>query len=143
VDKQKNKGGAGLNKKYLTDDQIGQLEKLAQVMSKKFIADLFGISRNTFDRILDENPELFELYKKGKAKTMQKAGRTLIQKAFGDPDLNIPPDTACLIFYLKTQGEGDWKEAAKELNVNHTGETTQKTITIVKSEVDEEIIKDG
>lgn len=94
----------------LTPDQIGQLEKLSQVMSKKFIADLFGISRNTFDRILDENPDLLGLYKKGKAKTMRKAGRTLLQKAFGDPDLDIPADTACLIFYLKTQGEGDWKE---------------------------------
>lgn len=108
MDKRESNGGH--NKITLTDDQISQLEKLAQFVSKKWIADLFGISRNTFDRILDENPELLELYKKGKAKTMAKAGRTLLQKAFGDPDLEIPPDTACLIFYLKTQGEGDWKE---------------------------------
>jgi hypothetical protein len=120
MDNRKDNGGH--NKVTLTDDQIGQLEKLAQVVSKKWIADLFGISRPTFDKILDENPELLLLYKKGKAKTMAKAGRTLLQKAFGDPDLEIPPDTACLIFYLKTQGEGDWK-------VEHSG-TEVKEIAI-------------
>jgi len=121
------KTNGGHNKITLSNEQIGQLEKLSQILSKKFIADLFGISRPTFDRILSEHPELLLLYKKGKAKTMQKAGLTLLQKAFGDPENEVPPDTACLLFFLKTQGEGDYREV-KEIAIEHSGQiVSQKT----------------
>lgn len=119
------KSNGGHNKKSLSTEQIRQLEKLSQVLSKKFIADLFGISRPTFDKILAENPKLLLLYKKGKAKTMQKAGITLLQKAFGDPENEIPPDTACLLFFLKTQGEGDYREI-KEVAIEHSAVITSQ-----------------
>jgi len=123
MEKEKNKGGAGLNKIVLNDEQRADFAKLAPYLSKKFLADYFGIARSTFDRLLDDNPDLLLLYKKSKSKLIAKASRTLIEKAFGDDE--NPPDTTCLLFFLKTQTEGDYREV-KDVDLNHSGSIEQK-----------------
>jgi hypothetical protein len=104
MEKEKNKGGAGLNKFKMNDEQRKDFAKLAPYLSKKFLAD--------------ENQDLLLLYKNSKSKLIAKASRTLIEKAFGDDD--NPPDTTCLLFFLKTQTEGDYREV-KEVAIEHSG----------------------
>jgi hypothetical protein len=118
MEKEKNKGGAGLNKFKMNDEQRKDFAKLAPYLSKKFLADYFGVSRPCFDNFLDENQDLLLLYKNSKSKLIAKASRTLIEKAFGDDD--NPPDTTCLLFFLKTQTEGDYREV-KEVAIEHSG----------------------
>lgn len=82
--------------KELTPEQIAEVETLASVLSKEQIADYFGIARNTFNAIMDRQPEVFERYKKGKSKAVRAVGTKLLQKA-------MEGDLTSMIFYLKTQ----------------------------------------
>jgi len=60
----------------------------------------------------------------GKAKANSKVGQTLFQKV-------MDGDTTAAIWWSKTQM--GWKET-KTVEVEHSGETTQKTINIIKAE---------
>jgi transcriptional regulator with XRE-family HTH domain len=95
--------------KTLTDEQRVQVEALAAYLSQDQIADYFGISRNTLIAIMDREPDVSERYKRGKAKAVGTIASSLIQKARDG-------DTACMIFYLKTQAK--WRETDR---LEHVG----------------------
>ena len=98
-DAKKNKGGRP--PRILTAEEIEQVEKLAAYLSTDQIADYFGISKKTFYSVMERQKDVSILYKRGKAKLIQKMANTLIQKA---SEGNI----TALIFILKTQG--GWRE---------------------------------
>ncbi len=100
-----NKGGRP--RKALTDEQKAQVEALASVLSQDQIADYFGITRTTFVAIMDRDPDVFVRYKKGKARAIGEIGQGLLQKA-------REGDTACMMFYLKTQAGWREKDKAEE-----------------------------
>ena len=87
----------------LNDAQKAEVETLAAVLNTEQIADYFGVSRRTFLNIRNRDPEVDALYKKGKARAIGVIAQSLIQKARAG-------DTACMIFYLKTQA--GWRETA-------------------------------
>lgn len=92
----------------LTQAQAAQVESLAAYLSKGQIADFFGISRPTFDAIL-ERDELVSLhYKRGKSKAIANVAQGLIKQA-------INGNTTAAIFYLKTQA--GWREVQ---GIDHT-----------------------
>ena len=66
----KNKGGRPLI--VLNPQQKAEIETLAAVLTTEQIADYFGIGKTTFFEILDRDPEVSELYKKGRAKGERK-----------------------------------------------------------------------
>lgn len=108
---EKNKGGRPLIE--LTEEQKAEVETLAAVLSTEQIADYFGIGRTTWFAILDRDPEVSELYKKGKAKAVGFVAQNLIQKARGG-------DLGAQIFYLKTQA--GWKETQRVEGAGTEGE---------------------
>ena len=108
---EKNKGGRPLIE--LTEEQKAEVETLAAVLSTEQIADYFGIGRTTWFAILDRDPEVSELYKKGRAKAVGFVAQNLIQKARGG-------DLGAQIFYLKTQA--GWKETQKVEGAGTEGE---------------------
>lgn len=102
----KNKGGRPVIE--LTDEQIIQVESLSAVLSKEQLCDYFGIANNTFDAICDRQPEVFERYKRGKAKAIASVASNLISQARNG-------NMTAAIFYLKTQA--GWKETQ---GIEHT-----------------------
>jgi hypothetical protein len=97
-----NKGGRP--RKSLTDEQKAQVEALAAVLSQDQVADYFGIARNTFSAMMERDQEVFERYKRGKARAIKDVSQGLLQKA-------LQGDTVCMMFYLKTQA--GWREKDK------------------------------
>ena len=91
----------GRKAKTLTDEQKAQVEALAAYLTQDQIADYFGIVRNTFTAMMDRDSEIFERYKRGKAKAIGTVAQGLLQKARDG-------DTTSAIFYLKTQA--GWRE---------------------------------
>jgi len=108
---EKNKGGRPAIQ--LTPEQKAEVETLAAVLSSEQIADYFGIGRTTWFAILERDPEVSELYKKGRAKAVGFVAQNLIQKARGG-------DLGAQIFYLKTQA--GWKETQKVEGGGNSGE---------------------
>ena len=94
----------------LDDDDKAAVRVLSQYLSKEQIADYLGISRPTFDAILERDEEVGSHYKKGKATAIQTVAKSLIQKAMSG-------NVTAAIFYLKTQA--GWKETQQvDLNTN-------------------------
>jgi predicted DNA-binding protein (UPF0251 family) len=93
----------------LTEIQRQEVETLAALLNQEQIADYLGISRRTFQAILDRDPEVAARYKKGKAKAIAHVANGLLQKARSD-------DTVSSIFYLKTQA--GWRETER---LEHSG----------------------
>jgi transcriptional regulator with XRE-family HTH domain len=87
--------------RVLTSDERVQLEALAQYLTQDQIADYLGISRPTLAAILDRDEEAALRYKRGKARAIGAVASNLIDKA-------RKGDTACMIFFLKTQA--GWRE---------------------------------
>ena len=87
--------------KTLTGDEAAKLEALASFLNQDQIADYLGIARNTLAAIMKRDPEILARYKKGKVSATVDIAQSLIQKARDG-------DTACQIFYLKTQA--GWRE---------------------------------
>ncbi len=85
----------------LTESQVREVETLAAVLNQDQIADYFGIASNTFAAIRERQPEVFESYKRGKAKAIGSIGSNLIAQAKSG-------NVSAAIFYLKTQA--GWKE---------------------------------
>lgn len=106
----KNKGGRPVIE--LTDEQIIQVESLSAVLSKEQLCDYFGIANNTFDAICDRQPEVFERYKRGKAKAIASVASNLISQARNG-------NMTAAIFYLKTQA--GWKETQVVDNTSSDG----------------------
>ncbi len=90
-------------------EQCREVETLAALLSQEQIADYFGIARNTFRAICARDEEVAARYKRGKARAIAHVANGLLQKA-------RTGDTACAIFYLKTQG--GWRETDR---IEHTG----------------------
>jgi hypothetical protein len=82
-------------------DQIANLEQLASYLTKGQLADYYGISENTFRAVEERQPEVFEAYKKGRAKQTARMAQNLVQMAMAG-------NVTAAIFYLKTQA--GWKE---------------------------------
>lgn len=108
---EKNKGGRP--RIELTKKQKGEMETLASVLSTEQIADYLGIGRSTFFEILDRDPEVSGLYKKGRAKAVGLVAQNLLQKARSG-------DLGAQIFYLKTQA--GWKETQRLEGAGNDGE---------------------
>ena len=77
------------------------MSTLAAVLNIEQIADYFGISITTFSEIKKRQPEVSDAYKKGRAKSIQDIGGSLLANA---RDGNVTAQ----IFYLKTQA--GWSE---------------------------------
>lgn len=95
----KNLGGRP--KKTITEQDLNKVEALGAVLSIEQIADYFEMSKTTFYAIMERQPEVFERYKKGKAKAIGNVAQNLIKQA-------QEGNTSAMIFYLKTQA--GWKE---------------------------------
>jgi hypothetical protein len=92
----------GRNEKVvLSDEEIIQIEALGATLSLEQCADYFGISKVTFYKIMERQPDVAERYKKGKAKAIELVATGLITQALNGI-------TAASCFYLKTQA--GWKE---------------------------------
>ncbi|RYZ97045.1 MAG: hypothetical protein EOO68_15875 [Moraxellaceae bacterium] len=118
-----NKGGRPLI--VLDDKQIAQVEALAAYLSTEQIADYFKIARNTFAAICERQPEVFEQYKKGRAKAIGNIAKSLISQAQAG-------NTTAAIFYLKTQA--GWKETQ---GVEHSGQIGINTLSSLMDELSE------
>ena len=97
-------GKAGRPAKTLTEKQRGEIETLAAFLSIEQLADYFGIGRTTFFALMERDPEISELYKRGKSKAIAHIAQGLIQKARAG-------DTTSAIFFLKTQAR--WRETER------------------------------
>lgn len=96
----------------LTDKQAAQVEALAAYLSKQQIADYLGVSRPTFDAILERDDLVSLHYKKGKAKAIANVAQGLVKQA-------IEGNMTAAIFYLKTQA--GWKETQVVDNTSSDG----------------------
>ena len=88
-------------RKTLTPEQVAEVQTLAAILNQEQIADYFGFSQDTFQRIMERDAEVLRSYKKGKAKAIGSIAGNLIKSA---KDGN----TTAQIFYLKTQA--GWRE---------------------------------
>ncbi len=84
--------------------QRQEVETLAALLNQEQIADYLGISRRTFQAILDRDDEAAARYKRGKAKAIAHVASGLLQKARSGC-------TTSSIFYLKTQA--GWRETER------------------------------
>ena len=97
--------GGGRPSVYFDEAKVAQVEALASVLSKKQMADYFGIAENTLRAIEERQPEVFEAYKRGKGKAIASVGSNLISLA-------QKGNVTAAIFYLKTQA--GWRENQPE-----------------------------
>ena len=95
--------GGGKPPIVFSDEQVIEVKALAAVLTKGQIADYFNITEKTLRAIEARQPEVFTAYKKGRVKQISDMGSNLVKLA---TDGNV----AANIFYLKTQGQGAWKE---------------------------------
>lgn len=86
-------------------EQVSSVEKLSSVLTKAQLSDYFGIAENTFRAIEERQPEVFEAYKRGKAKAIANIASNLMSQA-------QQGNTAASMFYLKTQA--GWKETDRK-----------------------------
>ena len=115
-----NKGGQPPH--VFTPEQVIEVGALAAVLSQEQIADYFGIARNTFIAICERQPEVFEQYKKGKARAIGTVAKGLVKQA-------MDGNTSAAMFYLKTQA--GWRETSVQEEENKEAKNKPKnTITI-------------
>lgn len=93
--------GGGRPPVVFDDAKVAQVEALAAVLSKKQLADYFGICENTLREVENRQPEVSEAYQKGRGKAIAGVGSNLLTQARNG-------NVAAAIFYLKTQA--GWKE---------------------------------
>ena len=96
----------------LSDEQRGEIETLAALLTQDQIGDYLGVSRTTFRAIMERDEEIAALYKRGKAKAIAHVAKGLLQKARSG-------DTVSSIFFLKTQA--GWRETDR---LEHAGGLT-------------------
>jgi len=102
--------GGGRPAVEFDDKDIAQVEALASVMTKSQIADYFGIEENTLRAVERRQPEVFEAYKKGKARAILKVSQNLLAQSNSG-------NTVATIFYLKTQA--GWREQSEATTQGH------------------------
>jgi hypothetical protein len=146
---QKHAGGApkGSGSKY--DPRfVKQAVKACQAgFTDKELAELFGASEVTINNWKLEHPEFALSLKSGKTPADDRVERSLYHRAIGytyaalkiqyDKDMgwveheyleHMPPDPACMIFWLKNRRPEQWRE-----KVDHEHKT-QITLNITKTE---------
>jgi len=101
----KNKGGRPLIK--LTNDQLEELKMIAPICTLQEIANYFGFSIDTFQRLKSRDEEVLRIYKKAKIQAKAMVGGSLMKKA-------LAGDTTAAIFYMKTQGGWSSKGSSEE-----------------------------
>ena len=92
----KKKGGQP--PKFLTQEDLKQLAILSSTCNQEQIAAAFGMCANTFMEIKKRQPEVLEVYKKGKVRAIHEMGSKLLEAGRSG-------NVAAIIFYLKTQGD--------------------------------------
>lgn len=106
--------------KILTDDQIGQLEKLAAVLTVEQLADYFGMHAATLRRKFARDPEIMRAYKRGKSRAVSGVATKLL--AMCDKG-----NVTAMIFYLKTQA--GWRETdPKQIDVSEISKLSDKKL---------------
>jgi hypothetical protein len=90
------------------EEDIIKVEALAAVMGLDGIADYFGISRDSLDRVRKDQPDVERRYKYGKANAISIIGGKLVRQAQDGHFLSQQ-------LYLTTQG--GWK---REQSIDHT-----------------------
>jgi len=100
--------GGGRPPVVFDDAKVAQVEALAAVLSKKQLADYFGICENTLREVENRQPEVSEAYQKGRGKAIAGVGSNLLTQARNG-------NVAAAIFYLKTQA--GWKEDTQQTTV--------------------------
>ena len=93
--------GGGRPPVVFDEAQTAQVEALAAVLSKGQMADYFNISETTLREVESRQPEVFDAYKRGRAKAIGNVAKNLISQA-------QMGNISAAIFYLKTQA--GWKE---------------------------------
>ncbi|MEA5096232.1 MAG: hypothetical protein VB128_14860 [Sedimentibacter saalensis] len=151
----KNKVG----KKPVFDKVANRLDDLTEYASKQIgnseIAQLLGISRSSFYKLLSENEDFRDAYKKGLENRKYELERKLFERAEGfttqevkvekDPagnvirevvtDKQILPDTTALIFTLKNIYPEKYKDKVEQIN------TVDINIRKIQELSDEELLK--
>ncbi len=110
----------------LTDEQRSEVETLAPFLNQEQIADYFGISLRTFQRMMDADPELLAFYKRGKARAVKDIAGSLLSMARDG-------DKVAAMFYLKTQA--GWRETNRIDHTSSDGTMTPEKVerVIVKA----------
>jgi hypothetical protein len=80
---------------------------IAPVCTLQEIADYFGFSIDTFQRLKSRDEEVLRIYKKAKIQAKAMVGGSLMKKA-------LAGDTTAAIFYMKTQGGWSSKGSSEE-----------------------------
>jgi len=88
----------------LTDEDIKKVEGLASSLTQQQIADYFGICVNTLKRLMEDNPQISDSYRRGKAMAVIDVAGSLIREAKNG-------NVQAAQFYLKTQA--GWKETER------------------------------
>ena len=112
-------------RKKLTAAQVAEVETLAAVLNQEQIADYFGITRPTFNEIMERQPEVSLRYKKGKANAIGSVAKNLLTQA-------REGNTSAAIFYLKTQA--GWREQQTGIAVvtEDKGESVTRVFHVVE-----------
>ena len=96
--------------RFISPEELEQFKRLCSYsLTLENIADWFMIPFTTFNRILKRQPDLVEIYKKGKEDRKAWVEKSLYKKI-------EQGDRACIMFYLKCQG--GWRETQR---LEHTG----------------------
>lgn len=124
-EKQATKSKMGRRPFSLSDEQIKELEVLAEDLTIAQIADYFGICEKTFHELKNRDSTVSTVYKKGKVHGVIEAAGDL--KA-----LRKAGDTTATIFYLKARG--GWSDKPQD-NADDGDKKLQKiTISVKKNE---------
>ncbi len=105
-------------KKTLNAEQIKEVQTLAAVLNQSQIADYFGFSQDTFQRLMKKNPEVLRSYQLGRAKAIASIAGNLIKSANNG-------NVSAMTFYLKTQA--GWKES-QDINLSSADGISVKII---------------
>lgn len=94
------------------EDMLKEVDQLADKLTVEQMAAYFGISKSTFYNACKRQPELIGRYKKGKSRRIAQVVSKLYEKIEDG-------DTACTIFYLKTQAGWREQEQVSEVEVGN------------------------
>jgi len=97
----------GRKAKEFDEKELAQFEALSAYLTLEQIADYFRVFRKPLQNMRQRNNELDTLYKKGKAKSINKVGSSLMENC-------LSGNVTAQIFYLKTQG--GWRETDRPVD---------------------------